>query len=67
MKNLLSSAPKKGSNKVLMGVCSGLAEHLQIDPFWVRLGFGILIPITGGFIILIYLILAVAMENEEAN
>jgi len=31
----------KGRNKVIAGVCSGIAEKLNVDPKWVRLGWGV--------------------------
>ncbi len=56
---------RKGKDKILFGVCSGLAEYLDVDPTIVRLIFLIAFVIDPR-IILIYLILAVIMpENGE--
>lgn len=66
-------------DKVIGGVCSGLAAYLGIaDPIWIRLGF-LLLFFTGGFGLLTYLILLVlvpkattaadrlAMRGEQVN
>ncbi len=43
-------------DKVLGGVCGGLGEYLEIDPLWLRLGFGISFFFFGtGFLLYIAL------------
>lgn len=49
-------------NKWILGVCSGIAAYLQWDSKWVRLGFLVLLPITAGTIIFVYLFLGVAIQ-----
>lgn len=44
------------SERMIAGVCGGLAEHFGIDPTWVRLLF-ILLFFAGGSALLVYLIL----------
>ncbi len=39
----------RSNEKVIKGVCSGLAIYLNIDPVFVRIGF-IIFLITSGFI-----------------
>ena len=55
---------KSNSNRIICGVCGGIAEYFQIDPTIVRL---LLIAFTmlGGSGILAYLIAAVIIP--EAN
>ncbi|MEM9916499.1 MAG: PspC domain-containing protein [Bacteroidota bacterium] len=55
-------------DKVVGGVCSGIAAYFGIqDPLWVRLGF-ILITISGGFGIPLYIILwAILSEAGTAG
>lgn len=48
---------RKSSNKILDGVCAGMAEHIGVDPVWVRLLFAL-----GGFV-WAYLILMLTMEE----
>ncbi len=49
-------------NKWILGVCSGISAYLQWDTKWVRLGFIVLLPVTAGTIIFIYLFLGVAIQ-----
>lgn len=51
-------------NKVIAGVCAGLARELKVDPTWVRLGF-VLAFLLYGLGPLIYLILWVIMQADE--
>lgn len=46
------------SNKMIAGVCAGLAEYLNIDPIIVRLAF-VILGLASGMGVIIYLILAV--------
>ncbi|MCE1254989.1 MAG: PspC domain-containing protein [Anaerolineae bacterium] len=51
------------SDRMLGGVCAGLANYLGIDTVWVRLFF-ILLTLGDGIGILIYLILWVILPDE---
>src|SRR5690349_16193781 len=46
----------RGSDRILGGVCSGLAAGLRIDPLWVRVAF-VLLALVQGIGILIYVVL----------
>lgn len=52
------------SNKVLFGVCSGLADHFKIDPIIVRAIFAILALMGFGLPIIVYIVLAIIMPVE---
>lgn len=65
MKEFFQKAPKKSKNQVIDGVCAGIANELDINPFWVRLAAVISIPITGGFTVLVYIFLIFIMEEES--
>lgn len=54
------------SNKVIAGVCGGLAEYLNIDPIIMRLIF-LLIALPGGISILVYFIFWVVMPKHPAD
>lgn len=43
-------------DRIIAGVCGGLAEHFGIDPTWIRLLF-VLFFFLGGCTLLIYLIM----------
>lgn len=50
----------------IAGVCGGLAEYFQIDPFWMRFTF-ILFLLLGGSAFLIYVIMWLIIPLEPAN
>lgn len=51
------------NNQIIAGVCAGIAREVEVDPFWVRLLFLILMP-TFGIGLLIYILLAIIMTEE---
>jgi len=56
---------RKRGDQMIFGVASGIADYLNIDPVIVRLLF-VLMALTGGHGILVYLILTVIMSEEDA-
>ena len=50
--------------KRLAGVCGGFAEYFGIDPTLVRIGYVALV-LFGGTGILLYIICALVMPNEQ--
>lgn len=53
-------------DRLIAGVCSGLAKYLNTDPSIVRLVAVVLLFITGGGIILAYIALAVIVPSEQS-
>jgi phage shock protein C len=53
------------SDRVITGVCGGLARHLAIDPLWLRLAFVFLV-LAGGSGVLLYIILSLVLPSEDA-
>jgi phage shock protein PspC (stress-responsive transcriptional regulator) len=51
----------------IAGVCSGLAEYFEMDVTLLRIIFVVLTLASGGFGLLIYLILAIVMPASEAE
>jgi phage shock protein PspC (stress-responsive transcriptional regulator) len=51
------------SNKIIFGVCSGIANELKVDPVIVRAIFAILTLMGFGLPIIIYLVLAIVMPS----
>ncbi len=51
-------------DRIVGGVCGGLAEVLDIDPTLVRLVF-VLLALLGGHGVLLYLILWLIMPRED--
>lgn len=56
----------RGTDRILGGVCSGLAEGFHIDALWVRLGF-VLLAFLQGVGLLIYIVLWVVMPERVAG
>lgn len=56
---------RKRSDQMVFGVASGIADYLNIDPVIVRLLF-VLMALTGGHGILVYLVLTIIMPEEGA-
>ena len=54
---------KSNKNKVLCGVCGGIAEYFNVDPTLVRLGW-IVFCALGGSGLLAYIIDAVIIPND---
>ena len=52
---------RSATNKVIGGVCGGIAEYLQVDPTLVRVFFVVAGFLTAGLAILGYLVLLVLM------
>ena len=55
---------KRSANKMIAGVCGGLAEYLGMDATIVRVIYAVLV-LFGGVGILLYLILALLMPKAE--
>lgn len=54
---------RSNSNRMLAGVCGGIAEYFNIDPTLVRLGAVVLGLCAGGGI-LAYIICAIVIPNQ---
>lgn len=57
---------KSNKNKVLCGVCGGIAEYFNVDPTLVRLGW-IVFCALGGSGLLAYIIAAVIIPNDPES
>ena len=51
------------NNKILGGVCSGLAHYIKIDPLWVRIFF--LLLLSTGTSLIAYFILCIVVPGSE--
>jgi phage shock protein PspC (stress-responsive transcriptional regulator) len=56
---------RSSDNKMLFGVCAGIASYLNVDPVIVRL-LAVLLTLWNGVGLLIYLVLALVMPQEPA-
>ena len=55
---------RSSNDKMIAGVCGGLASYFEIDPTLVRLGFVALL-LLGGSPVLVYLVLWLLMPLDE--
>jgi phage shock protein C len=53
-----------GREKVIAGVCSGLADYLIVDPMVVRIGF-VIFTLVGGSGILAYIIAMIVLPEQR--
>jgi phage shock protein PspC (stress-responsive transcriptional regulator) len=56
---------RKRDDRMFFGVASGIASYLNLDPVIIRLLF-VLMALTGGHGVLVYLILAILLPEEDA-
>lgn len=57
---------RRSPNKMLAGVCSGIAEYLNLDPTVVRVAYVVISILSAAFPgVLLYLILMLLMPNSE--
>lgn len=56
------SLQRDHDNKMIFGVCSGLAKHFDIDPTIMRLIFAVTTLMGFGLPILLYIVLALIMK-----
>jgi phage shock protein C len=58
----------RSNNKMLAGVCAGIAEFFNLDPTLVRIAYVIVSIFSAGFPgILLYIILMLIMPRQEVN
>ena len=56
----------RSANKMLAGVCAGIAEYLDVDPTMVRVVYAALTVFSAGFPgVLLYIIMALLMPQAE--
>jgi len=54
---------KSNKNRMIDGVCAGIAEYFKIDPTLVRLG-AVALTCAGGSGILVYIVAAVIIPRD---
>ena len=56
----------RSANKVLAGVCGGIAEYFEIDPTLVRVAYAALTIFSAGFPgVILYIIMLILMPQAE--
>jgi phage shock protein C len=55
----------RSSNRIVAGVCGGIAEYMDVDPTVIRVLYAVLSIFSVGFPgLLLYVVLMVLMPNE---
>ena len=54
---------KSSGDKIVSGVSGGMAENLEIDPVFVRLGWVASVFLTGGVSILVYIVMTIVVPR----
>ena len=55
---------KSSRNRMIAGVCGGIAEYFGVDPTLVRIGTVILGTLSAGTGLIAYIVCAVVIPNE---
>ncbi|GEM_PF-1060467 len=59
---------RSGRNKMILGICGGLADYFNIDPMLIRIGTVLLALVTAAFpVILIYIVCGFIIPQESEN
>ena len=56
---------RSSDDRLLAGVAGGLADLWDVDPSLVRIVWLILVPLTGGFALIAYVVMAFVVPEEE--
>jgi signal transduction histidine kinase len=65
----LKALRRSPDNRVLGGVCGGIAKTMGIDAMWVRIGFVLVAVVSSGVTVLVYPLawLLIPMEGQNEN
>ncbi len=58
---------RSSDDRILAGVAGGMAETYDLDPALVRVGWALLILVSGGVFLVLYIIMALAVPLRPAN
>jgi len=57
---------RSNANRMIAGVCGGIAEYLNVDPTLIRLGF-VLLTFVSGAGVLLYLVMAIVIPRAPVG
>lgn len=64
----MSAKLRRSNDKMIAGVCGGIAEHFDIDSTWVRIGYAMLSLFSAGFPgTLLYLVLWLIIPKNRVD
>lgn len=56
---------RSSTDRMLAGVCGGLAEHFGVDSTWIRLAFIFLSPLTYFLTVLVYIVCVFSFPEKR--
>lgn len=63
----MSTKITKANDKMVSGVAAGIAEYINVDPVWVRLGTALAILSNPPLGLIIYAIMAIVMPESDGH
>lgn len=64
--SIMTKKLRRSRDKMIAGVCGGMAEFFDIDSTWVRIGFALLTIFSAAFPgILVYLVMWLVIPKSE--
>ena len=57
---------RSNNDKILLGICGGIAEYFEVDPTLIRLGWAVF-TLAGGSGILAYFIAALVIPERDTK
>lgn len=63
----MEKTPKRSNDDILLGVCGGIAEYFDRDPFIIRLFVVISALFALELVLIFYIILALIMESPSGE
>ena len=67
MNNTNRQLYRSTTNRMIAGVCAGIGDYMNVDPTVVRLLAVLLFFMTGGGMIVAYLVMALIIPEEPAS
>jgi len=67
MNNTNRQLYRSTTNRMIAGVCAGIGDYINVDPTVVRLLAVLLFFMTGGGMIVAYLVMALIIPEEPAS
>jgi phage shock protein C len=67
MNNGIRQLYRSTTNRMIAGVCAGIGDYINVDPTVVRLMAVLLFFLTGGGMIVAYLVMALIIPEQAAR
>ncbi|MCH5301676.1 MAG: PspC domain-containing protein [Prevotella sp.] len=61
----MSKRLMRSNDKIIAGVCAGLADYFDFDPVWVRIAYAFLTLFTAFCGVIFYVVLWIVMPDKS--